>query len=297
MHNPVSAQAIEQSLLAFPGVPQVAVFDTAFHQTLPPEAFLYGLPYEYYREHKIRRYGFHGTSHQHVSIRSSDFLKKPIEDLAIISCHLGNGSSVCAIEGGRSIDTSMGFTPTEGLLMGTRCGDIDPAVLPFLMRSQGMDADTLDKLLTRQGGLLGLSGLTEDMRELEAAARAGHEQAATAIGVFCRRVRKYVGAYLALLGRADVIVFTAGIGQGSALVRARTLAGLEGLGIVIDEKRNAEARGFEEVCVISSERSPVTVLVVPTHEEQMIARLTLTSDLENMDGRDSDGIAGPCGLA
>jgi len=278
LHNPVSAQAIEQALLAFPGVPQAAVFDTAFHQTLPPEAFLYGLPLEFYTKHKIRRYGFHGTSHQYVSMRAAEFLKKPIENLAIISCHLGNGSSVCAIEGGRSIDTSMGFTPTEGLLMGTRCGDIDPAVLPYLIRNQGLDADALDQLLTRRGGLLGLSGFTEDMRELEAAATAGNERAETAITVYCRRVRKYIGAYLALLGRADAIVFTAGIGQGSALVRARTLAGLEGLGIEIDQKRNAEARGFDEVCRISSEESPITVLVVPTHEEQMIARLTVTTN-------------------
>ena len=274
LHNPVSARAIEAARLAFPDIPQVAVFDTAFHQSLPPEAYLYGLPLEYARARKIRRYGFHGTSYAYVSTHVAEYLGRPLEELALISCHLGNGSSVCAIDGGRSVDTSMGFTPTEGLIMGTRCGDIDPAVLTFLMRSEGMHPDAIDDLISRSGGLLGLSGVSEDMRELEAAARSGNGAAEVAIRTYCRRVRKYVGAYLAVLGRLDAIVFTAGIGQGSARVRELTLRGLEGLGIELDQTRNTEARGFAEICRVSTEESRVAVLVVPTREEWMIARLS-----------------------
>jgi len=275
LHNPVNAAGIREAQAAFPAVPHVAVFDTTFHQTLKPAAFLYGLPYEYYADKNIRRYGFHGTSHQYVSRQAARFLGRSLEDLAIISCHLGNGASVCAIDGGRSVETSMGFTPGEGLIMGTRCGDIDSAVLTHLMRTDGVDGGHLDDILTRRSGLLGMSGVSGDMREIEAAAAAGNERASIALDAFCHRLRKYIGAYLAVLGRLDVIVFTAGIGQGSAVVRQRSLDGLTALGISLDPQRNSLARGFEQICRISSDDSRVFLLVVPTDEERMIAQLTL----------------------
>jgi acetate kinase len=279
LHNPVNALGIRSAMAALPNVPQVAVFDTAFHQTLQPPAFLYGLPYSMYAEHGIRRFGFHGTSHQYVSRQAAAFLGKPIEELAIISCHLGNGASVCAIDGGRSIDTSMGFTPGEGLIMGTRCGDLDAAVVTHWMQTQGVNAARIETLLTKESGLLGMSGLSRDMREIEKAASAGHEQAKLAFDAFCWRLRRYVGAFMAELGCVDCIVFTGGIGQGSAAVRWQTLNRLAAFGIRIDDHRNRSVRGFEAIGRISPDDSPVAVLVVPTDEERMIAdevRRTMT---------------------
>ncbi|MBX9680299.1 MAG: acetate kinase [Gemmataceae bacterium] len=271
LHNPVNGLGIREAMQALPNVPQVAVFDTAFHQTLAPEAYLYGLPYAMYAEHGIRRFGFHGASHQYVSQQAALFLGRTIESLAIISCHLGNGASVCAIEGGRSIDTSMGFTPGEGLIMGTRCGDIDAAVITHWMRTQGVDADRMESLLTKESGFLGMSGLSRDMREIEKAAAAGHERAKLALDAFCWRLRRYIGAFMAQLGRVDAIVFTGGIGQGSATVRRQSVDRLQAFGIKVDEERNRSVRGFEAIGRISPDDAPVAVLVVPTDEERMIA--------------------------
>lgn len=272
LHNPVNAATIRRALDAFPGVPQVAVFDTAFHQTLPPRAYHYGLPTEFLSGRVVRRYGFHGQSHAYVAEAAAACLRRSGAELSIISCHLGNGASVCAIQNGRSIDTSMGFTPGEGLLMGTRAGDLDAGILTYLQREHGFTGAQIDHLLNKQSGLLGVSGLSGDMREIVAAAAAGHERAALALELFCYRLRKYLGAYLAVLGGLDAIVFTGGIGQGSARVRALTLQGLERLGIRLDAAANESAPGFREICSISTADSPVAVLVVPADEEGMIAR-------------------------
>jgi len=275
LHNPVNAAGIREARRVFPDVPHVAVFDTAFHQTLPPHAYLYGLPYEYYERKGVRRYGFHGTSHAYVSLAAAQHLGRPYDALSIVSCHLGNGASLCAVDHGRSIDTSMGMTPGEGLIMGTRCGDVDPGVLLHLERTEQLDAARLDELLNERSGLLGLSGISSDMREIERAAGAGDRRALLALQAFSYRVRKYIGAYVAAMGGLDVLVFTGGIGQGSASVRSLAVQGLGCMGVQLDTQRNLAARGFEEICRISTSASPVTVLVVPTHEEQMIARETL----------------------
>ena len=275
LHNPVNVAGIREMRKLFPAVPQIAVFDTAFHHTLPAYAYLYGLPYERYEKNKIRRYGFHGTSHHYVSLRAAQFLKRRPNELRLVSCHLGNGSSVCAVDHGRSLDTSMGFTPGEGLIMGTRCGDIDAGVLAFLERTEKMSASQSEEMLNKKSGLLGLSGISSDMREINKAADEGHHRALLAIKAYCYRVRKYIGAYVASMGGVDTVIFTAGIGQGGAEVRALALQGLECMGIVLDQKRNREARGFDEVCLISTDDSKVTVLVVPTDEERMMAREAL----------------------
>jgi acetate kinase len=275
LHNPVNLTGIREATRAFPQVPQVAVFDTSFHHTLPSYAYLYGLPYEYYEEKKIRRYGFHGMSHSYVALTAAQFLKRPYNELELVSCHLGNGASMCAVDHGRSVDTSMGLTPAEGLIMGTRCGDIDPAALVHLMRIGNMSADDLDKLINKLGGLKGLSGVSNDMREIEAAANEGNHRALLAFKTFCYRIRKYIGAYVAAMGGLDAIIFTGGIGQGSAGVRSLACQGLNCMGIIIDEEKNRQARGFDQVCDITTEASPVRVLVVPTDEERMIARETL----------------------
>ncbi len=275
LHNPVNAAGIREARRVFPAVPHVAVFDTAFHQTLPPHAYLYGLPYEYYERKGVRRYGFHGTSHAYVSLAAAQHLGRPYDALSIVSCHLGNGASLCAVDHGRSIDTSMGMTPGEGLIMGTRSGDIDPGVLLHLERTEGLDAAQLDALLNERSGLLGLSGISSDMREVEAAAAAGDRRALLAVQAFGYRVRKYIGAYVAALGGIDVLVFTGGIGQGSAGVRSLATQGLGCMGIQLDAPRNLEARGFDRICLISTDDSPAAVLVVPTNEEQRIARETL----------------------
>lgn len=275
LHNPVNVIGINEARRFFPAVPHVAVFDTSFHNTLPPYAYLYGLPYEYYEQKQIRRYGFHGMSHSYVSLKAAAFLKRPYNELQIVSCHLGNGASICAVDHGRSVDTSMGLTPAEGLIMGTRCGNIDPAILIHLMRTEGLDADELDRLINRHSGLRGLSGVSNDMREIEKAAQEGNHRALLAGKAFCYQIRKYIGAYAAAMGGLNVLIFTGGIGQGSAGVRSLSCQRLGYMGIRIDEKKNLEAAGFEKVCDISADDSTARVLVVPTDEERMIARETV----------------------
>jgi len=275
LHNPVNVAGIREMRRLFPDVPHVAVFDTAFHHTLPAYAYLYGLPYELYEKQRVRRYGFHGTSHHYVSLRASQFLKRRPNELRLVSCHLGNGSSLCAVDHGRSVDTSMGFTPAEGLIMGTRCGDVDPGVLSFLERTEKLTAAQGEELLNKKSGLLGLSGISSDMREVLKAADGGNPRALMALKSYCYRVRKYIGAYVASMGGLDAVIFTGGVGQGSAEVRALALQGLECMGITLDAQRNRDARGFEEVCRITTDDSKVTVLVVPTDEERMMARESL----------------------
>jgi acetate kinase len=275
LHNPVNVAGIREMKKLFPAVPHVAVFDTAFHHTLPAYAYLYGLPYEFYEKKGVRRYGFHGTSHHYVSLRAAQFLKRRPNELRLVSCHLGNGSSLCAVDHGRSVDTSMGFTPAEGLIMGTRCGDVDAGVLAFLERTEKMSATQSEELLNKKSGLLGLSGVSSDMREVQKAADEGNHRALLALKAYSYRVRKYIGAYVASMGGLDTVIFTGGIGQGSAEVRALSLQGLECMGITLDAQRNHDARGFDEVCRISTDDSKVTVLVVPTDEERMMAREAL----------------------
>jgi acetate kinase len=275
LHNPVNVAGIQEARRVFPAVPHVAVFDTAFHHTLASYAYLYGLPYEFYEKKGVRRYGFHGSSHAYVCLRAAQHLERRVNELEIVSCHLGNGASLCAVDHGRSVDTTMGFTPGEGLIMGTRCGDLDAGVFAYLEREEGFTGAQIDELLNKQSGLLGLSGISSDMREVEQAAEAGSPRALIALKAFCYRVRKYIGAYLAAMGGLDVLIFTGGIGQGSAGVRSLALQGLRCMGIQLDEQRNRDAGGSDDICRISTDDSPVTVLVVPTDEERMIARETL----------------------
>ncbi|PWC04906.1 acetate/propionate family kinase [Agromyces badenianii] len=272
LHNPANLEGIEAAQRAFPDVPHVAVFDTAFHQTMPPAAYTYAIDRELAAKHRIRRYGFHGTSHRFVSRAAAAFLGRPVEELRMIVLHLGNGASACAVAEGRSVETSMGMTPLEGLVMGTRSGDIDPAVLLHLERRAGLDADGVDRLLNSQSGILGLGGHA-DMRDLVAARDAGDEAATLALDVYAHRVRGYVGAYAAQLGRVDAIVFTAGVGENAPLVRELSLAGLEAFGVELDAERN-HARG-DDARRISTDASKTAVLVVPTNEELEIARQTL----------------------
>jgi acetate kinase len=274
LHNPVIIAGIREMRRLFPSVPHVAVFDTAFHHTLPAYAFLYGLPYEFYEKKSVRRYGFHGTSHHYVSLRAAQFLEKRPNELRLVSCHLGNGSSLCAVDHGRSVDTTMGFTPLEGLIMGTRSGDLDPGVLAFLERTEKLTSAQIEELLNKKSGLLGLSGISSDMREILKAADEGHQRALLALKAYCYRVRKYIGAYVASMGGLDTVIFTGGVGQGSAVVRALALQGLNCMGITLDDKRNREAR-HDEVSRISTDDSKVTALVVPTDEERMMAREAL----------------------
>jgi acetate kinase len=274
LHNPGALQGIVAAGEAFADVPHVAIFDTAFHQTLPPEAFTYAINADLAERFRIRRYGFHGTSHGFVSRAAAAFLERPVDDLNQIVLHLGNGGSACAIEAGRSVETSMGMTPLEGLVMGTRSGDIDPGVLFHLHSRAGLEIDELDALLNRGSGLLGLTG-RGDLRDVMEAASAGDGPSQLAIDVYVHRIKGYIGAYYAQLGRVDVITFTAGVGENAPLVRERSLAGLEALGIRIDPERNAAAeRGAR---VVSSDDSLVTVLVIPTNEELEIARQTLAT--------------------
>ncbi len=282
LHNPVNLTGIREARSLFKKAVHIAVFDTAFHQTIPPYAFLYALPYEYYSEKKIRRYGFHGTSHTYVSLKAAEYLKRKYSSLSIITCHLGNGASICAIDHGRSIDTSMGFTPAEGLIMGTRCGDIDPGALIHIMRNENMDYNQLDKIINKFSGLRGISGISNDMREIENAANQSNYRALIAIKAFAYRIRKYIGAYIAAMGSVDAIVFTGGIGQGSALIRSLSLQGLEFFGIKLDEGLNRNANGFKQICDISQGDSNVRILIVPTDEEFMIARESLKA-IQNFD--------------
>ncbi|GAB3796973.1 acetate kinase [Humibacter antri] len=276
LHNPANVEGIKAAQHAFPDLPQVAVFDTAFHQTMPPDAYTYALEASLAERLRIRRYGFHGTSHKFVSEAAAMFLQRPLTELKQIVLHLGNGASACAVDRGRSVDTSMGFTPLEGLVMGTRTGDMDPAVLLYLQRKARIGVEELDELVNKQSGVLGLAG-HQDMRDLTRAADAGDAKARLALGVYVHRIKSYVGAYLAELGGVDVISFTAGVGENSAIVRSRSLSGLEGLGIEIDSDRNDAPNTGPRV--ISTDASQVTVLVVPTNEELEIARQTLQAAL------------------
>ena len=272
LHNPANLDGIKVARALFPSVPSVAVFDTAFHQSMPRVAYRYAIPEYLYREHRVRRYGFHGTSHRYVAERAAAFLGKPLEQCNLITLHLGNGASATAIRAGRSIDTSMGMTPLEGLVMGTRCGDIDPAIHFYLCKNLGLDNETLDDLLNRQSGLLGLCGVN-DMREIQRLADAGDEKAELAIGISAHRIKKYIGAYYAELGRVDAIVFTGGIGENDADTRCRACENLEAFGIKMDDSANyAPERGERR---ISTAESPVAVLVIPTNEELAIARQSL----------------------
>jgi acetate kinase len=274
LHNPVIIAGIREMRKLFPSVPHVGVFDTAFHHTLPAYAFLYGLPYEFYEKKAVRRYGFHGTSHNYVALRAAEFLKRRPNELRLVSCHLGNGASICAVDHGRSVDTSMGFTPLEGLIMGTRCGDLDPGVIAFLEREEKLPASKSEEVLNKKSGLLGLSGVSSDMREVLRAADQGHPRALIALKAYCYRVRKYIGSYVAAMGGLDTVIFTGGVGQGSAVVRALALQGLECMGIKLDDERNQDARS-DEITRISTDDSKVIVLVVPTDEERMMAREAL----------------------
>ena len=272
LHNPANLIGIEACESLMPGTPQVVVFDTAFHQTMPEKAYLYGLPYEYYEKYKVRRYGFHGTSHSFVSKRVAEIVGKPYNATKTIVCHLGNGASVSAVLNGESVDTSMGLTPLEGLVMGTRSGDIDPAIMEFIAKKENLDIAGIMNVLNKKSGVEGVSGVSSDFRDLEAAAKAGNKRAELAIDVFAYRVAKYVGAYTAAMNGVDNIVFTAGIGENCALVRTKVCSYLGYLGITIDEEANGK-RG-EEI-IISTPDSKVKVLVVPTNEELAIARETV----------------------
>lgn len=278
LHNPSNLAGIRLARALYPQVPQVAVFDTAFHSTMPAVAYRYALPAELATRLGIRRYGFHGTSHAYVSRIAAEHLGRPLSELKLITLHLGNGASVAAVDGGRSVDTSMGMTPLEGLVMGSRSGDLDPAIVLYLQREQGLSVDEVDVLLNRQSGLKGLAG-SNDVRRLSAQADAGDSAAGQALDIFCYRIRKYVGAYAAVLGQVDGLVFTAGVGQNSARVRAQVGFGLEILGVQIDSARNERSspsgRGGAAPWTISSPDSRVPVLVVPTNEELEIARQSL----------------------
>ena len=277
LHNPPILAGIRLSQKLLPNAVHVAVFDSSFHNTIPAFAYLYGLPYELYEEKGIRRFGYHGSSHKYASLRAAQFLKKPYNKLETIVCHLGSGSSVCGIDHGRSVDTTMGFSPLEGLMMGTRCGDLDPGVMLHLMKTQGMGYDELNELLNKKSGLLGLSGVSSDMREIEAAADEGNHRAMLAIKTYAYRVRKYIGAYVAAMEGLDALVFTGGIGQGSVLIRSLACQGLSRMGISLDEEKNRKANGFKDICDISAGDSLVSVLVIPADEERMIARDTVAA--------------------
>jgi acetate kinase len=272
LHNPAHLRGYHAAEALLPGATHVAVFDTAFHQTIPPEAYVYGLPYDFYTQYKIRRYGFHGTSHRYVSGRYAELAGRRLEDCRVITCHLGNGCSICAIDHGRSVDTSMGFTPLEGLLMGTRSGDIDPAAVFFLMLHEGLGAQEAEALLNWRSGLLGISGISNDMRTLLDHCRAGAPRARLAVDAFCYRIKKYIGAYYAVLDGCDAVIFTGGIGENAAEVRTQCCRSLEALGIGIDAEKNAAARAVE--ADISAPGARTRVWVVPTNEELLIARDT-----------------------
>ena len=271
LHNPANLIGINVCREPMPGVPMVGVFDTAFHQTMPKKAYLYGLPIKAYTDYKIRRYGFHGTSHSFVSKRVAEFLGKPVEDLKTIVCHLGNGASICAVDGGKSVDTSMGFTPLAGLVMGTRSGDIDPAILEYYANKEGLTLSEVTTVLNKKSGMEGLTGGKSDFRDLEEGYEAGDQACVDAIEVFCYNVARFVGAYAASLNGVDVIAFTAGIGENSGFVRGKICEYLGYLGITIDAEQNSK-RG--EDIIISTPDSKVTVCVIPTNEELMIARDT-----------------------
>ncbi|MGL5207586.1 MAG: acetate/propionate family kinase, partial [Acidaminococcaceae bacterium] len=271
LHNPPNLHGINACMEIMPTTPQVAVFDTAFHQTLPKVAYLYGLPYELYVKYGLRRYGFHGTSHKYVAQVAASMMQEHMTDLRIITCHLGNGASITAIKYGKSVDTSMGYTPLEGLIMGTRSGEIDPAIIPFLMEKENMTAPQIDDYLNRRSGILGISGLSSDFRDLESAANRGDERSQLAIDLFAYKVKKYIGGYVAAMGGVDAIVFTAGVGENSPFMRDKICNGLEYLGTRIDPERNKVRGKAQEISV---KRANVKIFVIPTNEELVIARDT-----------------------
>ncbi len=271
LHNPANLTGIRAFKEILPNVPMVAVFDTAFHQTMPESSYLYSLPYEYYKKYGIRKYGFHGTSHKYVTERAAEILDVPIENLRLISCHIGNGASITAVQGGKSIDTSMGFTPLAGVTMGTRSGDVDPALIPYIMEKTGKTADEVINVLNKESGMLALSGFSSDLRDIEAQADT-NPRAELALNVFAERIHKYIGSYAAKMSGVDAIIFTAGVGENSPTVREKILNGLEFMGVYWDPRRN-DVRGKEHL--INYPHSPVKVLVIPTNEEVMIARDTV----------------------
>ncbi|WP_026906470.1 acetate kinase [Paucisalibacillus globulus] len=269
LHNPANLTGIRAFRDVLPNIPMVAVFDTAFHQTMKPKSYLYSLPYEYYEKYGIRKYGFHGTSHKYVSGRAAELMNRPVEDLRLISCHLGNGASIAAIKGGESMDTSMGFTPLAGVTMGTRSGNIDPALIPYIMEKTGKTAEEVVDVLNKESGMLALSGFSSDLRDIEQQAETNN-RAELALDVFAGRIHKYIGSYAARMSGIDAVVFTAGVGENSDVIRAKVLNGLEFMGIYWDPTLNHAARGKESF--ISYPHSPVKVIVIPTNEEVMIAR-------------------------
>ncbi len=273
LHNPANLKGVEAVSELMPGLPQVGVFDTAFHQTMPAHSYLYAIPYELYKKYGVRRYGFHGTSHRYVSQRVCDFLGVKYEDKKIITCHIGNGGSIAAVLNGKCVDTSMGLTPLEGLMMGTRSGDIDAGAVTFLEKKLGLDADGMSNLLNKKSGVLGITGISSDMREIEAAIEKGDEMAKTALDMYNYRIKKYIGAYAAAMGGCDIIVFTAGVGENQYQTRQDACVGLEYMGVKLDVEKNKTIRGEE--AVISTPDSKVTVCVIPTDEELMIATDTM----------------------
>ena len=273
LHNPANLIGVRACQELMPDTPQAGVFDTAFHQTMPAEAYMYGIPYEYYEKYKVRKYGFHGTSHSFVSKRTAELMGRPIEDLKIIVCHLGNGASICAVDGGKSVDTSMGLSPLEGLIMGTRSGDIDPSAMEFLCKKENLDIAGILNVLNKKSGVQGLSGVSSDFRDLQAGSDKGNERCRMAVDVFCYRVLKYIGSYVAAMNGVDAIAFTAGLGENDNVVRRKILSRLGYLGIALDDAVNDSTRGKETV--ISTADSKVPVWVVPTNEELAIARETV----------------------
>jgi acetate kinase len=269
LHNPANIQGIEACQKLMPSVPMVAVFDTAFHQTMPEHAYMYGLPYEYYTRLKVRRYGFHGTSHFFVSRRAAEMLGRPLEELKLITCHLGNGCSIAAVKNGACIDTSMGLTPLEGLVMGTRSGDIDPASIEFIMKEEGLTIEQMTSVLNKKSGVDGLGGVGSDMRDLTAAVAAGNKRAIMAQDVYCYRIKKYIGAYAAAMGGLDAVIFTAGVGENDDIVREKSVEGMEFLGLKIDKERNAGMRSETD---LSAPGSTAKILLINTNEELVIAR-------------------------
>lgn len=272
LHNPANMTGVEAIEHLMPNVPQVGVFDTAFHQTMPAKSFMYPLPYKFYKEDGVRRYGFHGTSHRYVSARAAEMMGVDIRTVKIITCHIGNGGSITAIDGGKSVDTSMGLTPTEGLMMGTRVGDVDPGVITYLMLKHNFSAADIQTIINKESGLLGVSEVSSDMRELDAAIKEGNEQARLALDIYVQRITKYIGAYAAEMGGVDIIVFTGGVGENQSVVRADVCRPLAFMGVELDEEINDSVHGTENV--ISAPDSKVKVLVIPTDEELMIARDT-----------------------
>lgn len=272
LHNPPNLMGIYACQEVLKEVPMVGVFDTAFHQTMPMSSYLYALPYELYETYKIRRYGFHGTSHKYVALKTAELMGKPLDTLKLVTCHLGNGASMAAVLNGKSVDTTMGFTPLEGLAMGTRCGDLDPAIISFIMEKENLDINAVNNIMNKKSGVLGISGVSSDFRDIESAAKEGNERAKVALEIFYKRVTKYIGAYAAEMGGLDAIVFTAGLGENSDVARKEICKTLSFMGATIDDTKNEGVRGKESI--ISTDDSTVKIVLMPTNEELMIARET-----------------------